>query len=206
MSDKRITNRKSNDKNMKDNFWNDAAHKGVVLGGLLGLSAVIENMIQLSGNASLYMLLSVEFIAVAVLHYWLLHRAARQRGTLYTAEEGYPFGRAYGYVMAISAVAGAIVGAVQAVVLHLVVGYDRYIERMIATVTDLINGNGGLPASMEGIFSQSLAQLQAAPAPSFLATWWGGLWQSLLFGALFGLVIAGVLSRSPRPFESQGNE
>ena len=51
---------------MNNNFWNEALRKGVVLGGLLGLSAVIENMIQLSGNASLYMLLVVEFIAVAV--------------------------------------------------------------------------------------------------------------------------------------------
>ena len=58
---------------MNNNFWNEALRKGVVLGGLLGLSAVIENMIQLSGNASLYMLLVVEFIAVAVLHYYLLH-------------------------------------------------------------------------------------------------------------------------------------
>ena len=191
---------------MNNNFWNEALRKGVVLGGLLGLSAVIENMIQLSGNASLYMLLVVEFIAVAVLHYYLLHRAARQRGALCTAEEGYPFSHAYGYVMAISAVAGAIVGMLQAVVLHLVVGYDRYIERTIATVTDQINSSGGLPASMEGMFAQMLGQLQAAEAPSFLATWWGGLWQGLLFGVLFGLIIAGMASRSPRPFESHDNE
>ena len=108
--------------------------------------------------------------------------------------------------MGISAVAGAIVGAVQAVVLHLIVGYDRYVERMVDSITELINSQGGLPASMEGLFAQSLAQLQAAEAPSIVATWWGGMWQSLLFGALFGLVIAGVTSRKSRPFASQDNE
>ncbi len=191
---------------MNNNFWNDAARQGVVIGGLLALSFILENMMQLSGRTSLYMVMSVEFIAVAVLHYYLLQRASRQRAALYSAEEGYPFGQAYGYVMGISAVAGAIVGAVQAVVLHLIVGYDRYVERMVDSITELINSQGGLPASMEGLFAQSLAQLQAAEAPSIVATWWGGMWQSLLFGALFGLVIAGVTSRKSRPFASQDNE
>lgn len=190
---------------MDKNFWNDAARQGVVIGGLLALSFLVENMMQLSGKSSLYMLMSVEFLVVVALHYYLLHRASRQRAALQPVEEGYPFGRAYAYVVGISAVAGAIVGTVQAIVLHLIIGYDRYVERMIDTVTDLINRNGGLPASMEGIFSQSLAQLQAAEAPSLLSTWWGGLWQSLLFGALFGLVIAGVTSRPARPFEASGD-
>ena len=188
---------------MDKNFWNDAARQGVVIGGLLSLSYILENMMQLSGKSSFYMVMSLEFILVVVLHYYLLHRASRQRAALQPVEEGYPFGRAYGYVIGISAVAGAIVGAVQTIVLHLIVGYERYVERMIDSITELINQHGGLPASMEGIFSQSLAQLQSAPAPSFVSTWWGGMWQSLLFGALFGLIIAGTTSRSARPFESQ---
>ena len=190
----------------KTNFWNDAAKAGAVLGVLLAVSFIVENQITLAGRVGLYMLYLVEWIAVVIAHYYLLHRFARSRSALCTAEEGFSFMQGYTSVLAVSGLAGIIVGAVQALYLHVAVGYSAYVDRLIAAVERIVAGSGGIPASMEGLFAQSMEQLQTAPVPSVLQTLWGGIFSSLLFGAVFGLIIAGVLSRAPRPFGEPGNE
>ena len=139
-------------------------------------------------------------------HYYLLHRFTRNRSKLYSAEEGFSFGQGYLFVLAVSAFAGVIVGGVQYIYLHLIMGYSNYTSRLVEALTDMMALGGGVPASMESVMAQSLEQIQTAPAPSVLATVWGGIWVSLLFGAVFGLIIAGVLSRAPRPFDTQAGE
>lgn len=178
-----------NDNMEKNSFWNNAARQGAILGAVLAVSSVLENMMMLSGRLTLYALLTVETIAVIVLHYYLLHRYTRQRAALYTAEEGFTFGQGYGYLLAVSGFAGVIVGIVQYLYLHVIVGYGNYVDRMV-----------------EPLMSQTLAQLQSAPEPTVLATVWSGIFSSLLFGAFFGLIIAGVQARAPRPFDDGQNE
>lgn len=186
----------------KNNFWNDAARYGALLGAVLSVSFILENWMTLSGRMTMYALMTVEWIAVVVLHYYLLHRFTRSRSMLYTAEEGFTFGQGYGYLMVVSAFAGIIVGVVQYVYLHLVLGYSNYTERMVEAVTDMLSMGGNVSASYEGMIVPMLEQIQSAPAPSVIATVWGGMFTSLLFGAVFGLIIAGVLARAPRPFDT----
>lgn len=195
-----------NDNMEKNSFWNNAARQGAILGAVLAVSSVLENMMMLSGRLTLYALLTVETIAVIVLHYYLLHRYTRQRAALYTAEEGFTFGQGYGYLLAVSGFAGVIVGIVQYIYLHLIVGYANYVDHVVASVTETLAASGGMSASMEPLMSQTLAQLQSAPEPTVLATVWSGIFSSLLFGAFFGLIIAGVQARAPRPFDDGQNE
>ena len=169
----------------KQNFWNDAAKCGAIIGAILAVSMILETMMTLSGSMKYYALMTVEWIGVVVLHYYLLHRFTRNRSKLYSAEEGFSFGQGY---------------------LHLIMGYSNYTSRLVEALTDMMALGGGVPASMEAVMAQSLEQIQTAPAPSVLATVWGGIWVSLLFGAVFGLIIAGVLSRAPRPFDTQAGE
>lgn len=186
----------------KNNFWNDTAKCGALLGAVLSVSFILENWMTLSGRMAMYALMTVEWIAVVVLHYYLLHRFTRSRSQLYTAEEGFSFGQAYGFLMVVSAFAGILVGVVQYIYLHLVLGYANYTERMVQAVTDMLSMGGNVSASYEGMIMPMLEQIQSAPAPSVIATVWGGMFTSLLFGAVFGLIIAGVLSRAPRPFDT----
>ena len=182
-------------------FWNEAAKWGVIVGLLLSVSFVVENLITVSGKMWLYYLMMLEWIGVVVLHFWLLLRFAQNRSRLYGAAVGFTFGQGYGAVMTVSAFAGVIVGVVQAVYLHLIVGYSNHIERIIAAVTELVSKSGSqMPASMEGLLSQSFQQLRTAPVPSVLQTVWGGLFSALFFGAVFGLIIAAITTRAPRPF------
>lgn len=195
-----------NDNMEKNSFWNNAARQGAILGAVLAVSSVLENMMMLSGRLTLYALLTVETIAVIVLHYYLLHRYTRQRAALYTAGEGFAFGQGYGYLLAVSGFAGVIVGIVQYIYLHLIVGYANYVDHVVASVTETLAASGGMSASMEPLLNQMIAQMQSAPEPSVLSTVWSGIFSSLLFGAFFGLIIAGVQARAPRPFDDGQNE
>ncbi|MDE6623825.1 MAG: DUF4199 domain-containing protein [Alistipes sp.] len=190
----------------KNNFWNDAARCGAIVGALLGVSYLLETSMQLSGRTSLYALLAIEWIAVFAIHLWLMIRFVRRRAALFSADEGFTFGQGYGYAVTISGFAGFIVGVVQAIWLHGVLGYANYVDKLIAAMTDVVSRSGGFPASMEGAFAQTIAQLQAAPAPSILSTVWGGVFSGLLYGAIFGLIIAAVAARQPRPFGSENSE
>ena len=188
----------------KKTFWNDAARWGVVLGTLLACSFVVEELMTNSGRTWLYGLMLVEWIAVVVLHFWLLLRFARSRAALCSVEEGFTFGQGYGAVMGVSLMAGVIVGAVQTVYLHLILGYEHYIERTIDSMTAMLAQNGSMPKAFEGLFATTFEQLRTAPVPSVLQTVWSGLFSTLLFGAVFGLIIAGITTRAPRPFDSAG--
>lgn len=190
----------------KTNFWSDALKCGLGLGAVLGLSAVVEPMLSLSGKPGLYVLLAVEWIAVVVLHYYILHRYTAARARLYSVEEGFTFGQGYGYLLAVSAVAGVLVSIVQYLFIYVVIGYANYTDKIVAGVTAMMARNGGISGQMEALYAQSLQQLQNAPEPSIFAALRGPVVMSLLFGAVFGLIIAGVLSRAPKPFSPEENQ
>lgn len=191
---------------MKLNFWNDAAKYGAILGALLSASTIIETSLSLSGVKSLYMLILFEWIAVVAVHYYLLHRFTRSRSQLYTPEEGFTFGQGYAYLLTISGFAGILLGIVQYIYVHVILGYENYTTKLMDAMTSMISQSGGIPASMEGIFSQIMTQIQTTPEPSVISTVWSGFFMSVLFGALFGLIIAGVLARPEKPFVSENNE
>ena len=184
----------------KTNFWKDVAKYGAIIGVLLAVSFMLETRLMLSASFGLY---ALEWIVVVALHYYLLHRFTRQYSiNNFSAETGFSFGQGYGYVLSVSAVAGIIVGLVQYLYLHLFIGYANYTERIANTFTEYIAQNGGVPASMESMLAQTFEQLQNAPEPSMLKTVWGGTFSGVLFGAIFGLIIAGVLARAPKPFDN----
>lgn len=191
---------------MKLNFWNDAAKYGAILGALLSASTIIETSLSLSGVKSLYMLILFEWIAVVAVHYYLLHRFTRSRSQLYTPEEGFTFGQGYAYLLTISGFAGILFGIVQYIYVHVILGYENYTTKLMDAMTSMISQSGGVPASMEGIFSQIMTQIQTTPEPSVISTVWSGFFMSVLFGALFGLIIAGMLARQEKPFASENNE
>ncbi len=186
-------------------YWNDAARWGAILGVILAVSAVFEIVITLSGRLPLYTLMTVEMVAVVALHYWMLHKAVKQQAALFSADEGYTFGQGYGYLLTISAFAGLIVGAAQYLYQNVILGYDVYKERLLEAVTSIISSQP-IPAASEQIVTESLRAIETATAPSVFATIWGGVFNALLFGAIFGLIIAGVNARQPQPFNNTDNE
>lgn len=179
-------------------FWKKAVSGGALVGALLAISFMLETRMMLSGSFGLY---ALEWLLAAGLHYYLLHRFTRSYSASFSAEEGFRFGRGYGFVLSMSVVGGVIVGAVQYLYLHFFIGYEHYTARIADALTEALARGGGVPAQLESMVVESMRQIENAAEPSFLSTLWGGTFSSLLFGLLFGLIIAGVLSRAPHPFE-----
>ena len=186
-------------------FWSTAATQGGVIGLVLAASMWFETYASLSGRVGLMGLMLVEWIAVVVLHYWLLNRYTKQYAAQFSVEEGFPFFRGYGYVLVLSLFAGVILGLANALYLHGVVGYEAYIEQYADALKQLL-AQSPASSSMEPMLKQMFAQLEAAPVPSVLQTAWSGVTSSILFGGFFGLIIAAVRSRNPQPFASNNDE
>lgn len=186
-------------------FRTVAATQGGVIGLVLAASMCFETYTTLSGRVGLMGLMLVEWVAVVILHYWLLNRYTKQYAAQFPAEEGVPFYRVYGYVLLLSLCAGVIVGLAQAIYVHGVLGYSAYIEQYADALKQLLSQS---PASsqMEPMLKQMFAQLEAAPVPSVLQTAWSGVTGSILFGGFFGLIIAGVQSRQPELFTPKQEE
>lgn len=184
----------------KTNFWNDAAKYGAAVGLLLAVSTVVENSIVLSGRLGLYVLLTVEWIAAVVLHYYLLHRYTRQRAMQRAEDEGFSFGEAYGFIVAMSAFGGIISGAVQYIYVYGIIGYGRYVERTADALYAVMARNGNVSPSMENLLSQTVAQMHQSPEPSVFSAVGGGMLTSVLFGLVFGLFIASTVARPAKPF------
>ena len=104
--------------------------------------------------------------------------------------------------MLLSLFAGAVVGMVQVAYLHLIIGYENYVTQLVTSLQTYLT-TVGVPATMEPILAENLSALQKQPAPSVLQTAWGGIFNSLAFGAFYGLMIAGMLARAPKPFAKQ---
>lgn len=181
-------------------FWKQALRGGAIVGVLLAVSFMLETRMMLRGSFGLY---ALEWFVAVGLHYYLLHRFTRSYSAPFPAEEGFRFGRGYGFVLSMSVVGGIIVGLVQYLYLHLFIGYEHYTGQITDALTRMLARSGGVPASMESMLAQTMKQIENAPEPSFLSTVWAGTFSSLLFGLVFGLIIAGVLSRAPRPFDQQ---
>lgn len=186
-------------------FWSVAASQGGGIGLILAASMFFETYTSLSGSIGLMGLMLVEWVAVVILHYWLLNRYTKQYAAQFSDEEGFPFFRGYGYVLVLSLFAGVILGLAQAIYLHGVMGYGAYIEQYASALKGLLASS---PASsqMEPMLKQMFTQLEAAPVPSVLQTAWGGVTNSILFGGFFGLIIAAVQSRSPKLFTPKNEE
>lgn len=187
---------------MEKTFWSDAARGGAYVGLLLAASSVVETGLALSGKAGLYLLLLVEWLAAAGLHFYLLYRFTRRRSALSSAADGFTFGQGYGFVISMSLPAGLILGVVNYIFLHLVLGYGSYVEKISGIVTRFASMGGGMNAPVKAL----VEQLRNTPEPSLFSTILSGMWSSVLFAAFFGLIAAGLLARSPQPFADNDNE
>ena len=184
----------------KANFWNDVAACGLVIGALLGGSFVVEQLLSVSGNIGWMLFTIVVSIGVAILHYYLLHRYTQQRAALYASNEPFTFSQAYNFVLIISAFAGVIEGLTRFVFVHFIYGYSNLTERLIAILEQQLSSLGALSQlggnnSIERMFEQKIELLRQMEEP----TLWNHLLSSisldLFFGALFGLIIAKVVTK-----------
>ncbi|MBQ3246949.1 MAG: DUF4199 domain-containing protein [Alistipes sp.] len=187
---------------MEKAFWNDVASKGAILGVLMLASNIFEHAMLLNGTMARMSIVGVEVLVVFVLYIYLIYRFAKSHSLRYIPEEGFPYGKAFGYIVAISLFASVIVGLGSYVFTHFIIGYKEYVDGIINMYTNILSSTP-MPAQVAGIYEQTLEQIQAQPEPSIFATISSAIWNYLLLGGFVGLIIAAVVKREPNIF---GNE
>ncbi len=183
----------------KSKFWNDACRGGAIIGLIMAASNVTEQAMQLKGGVTLFGLMMLEWMALAVVFVWLLYRFTRKRAAQYSPEEGFSYGQGLGFVVILSLLSGLVVGVASYFYRHVVIGYDAYTEGYIDSIRGLLSQVPISPA-MQEVYEQTFYQLENTPAPTIFGAIAGSVLTYVVVGGLVGLVVAGILSRAPRPF------
>lgn len=187
---------------MKRYFLEEALRSGAILGLVLTLSMIVERELLLSGSLELLIVLAAEWLAMAVVHYWLLFRYTKRFRSGLFPEDGFSYLLGYGFVLTMSAVAGVIVGAVKVVYLYLVMGYDHYMDRVVGMMRAwaqrcLVESPELAPEVAE--LEKSLPRMYELPQPQWFESMWSSMVVTLLFGVVAGAVIA--IHFHKRPYE-----
>ncbi len=189
---------------MEREFWNNVASKGAILGAIMLASHIFEQAMLINGSLTHMGLVGVELIAVFIIYIYLLFRFTKRHSLQYSAEEGFAYGKAFGYVVAISLFASIIVGLGGYIFTHFIIGYEEYISGMVKMYENVLSSTP-MPAQMVGTYEQMLDQIASQPEPSILATISSAIWNYLLLGTIAGLIIAAIVKREPNLF-GNGNE
>ena len=187
----------------KSNFWNDACRGGAIIGLVMAVSNVAAQAMLLKGGIGMYGRVIVAWLALAGVFIWLLYRFTRKRAALYAPEEGFSFGQGFGFIVVMSLLSGLIAGAAGYFYRHVAIGYDVYTERYIDSVNGLLS-EVPVPAATVDAYELLFEQLRSTPEPSIFAAIASSMFWYVVAGGLIGLVIAGVISRAPRPFDTEG--
>lgn len=182
-------------------FWNDACRGGAIIGLVMAASNVAEQAIMYKGGSiALIALMVLEWLAMAGVFIWLLYRFTRKHSTQYSPEEGFSYGQGLGFSVVMSLLSGLIVGAAGYFYRYVLIGNDRYTERLIDTIRGLYAQMPSMPADLEDAYETMFEQLRALPEPSIFRAVLSSMFVYFVVGGLIGLIVAGVLTRAPRPF------
>lgn len=165
------------------NFWNDAAKYGAIIGGVSALCSL------LSDATHLWLLGLLSF----ALHIGLLINFTRRRTVACsTPEREYDFGHRLGFIIATSLFVGIINGA-YAILASRILFTEQYAQVYDEAFKTL---------GTTGIYTDELLSTatQMLQSPLWLA--FSGIFGQLIFGAIFGLVIAAIV-QAPRTFDKQ---
>jgi hypothetical protein len=187
---------------MNREYLNDVASKGAILGGLMLVSHIFEQYMLLNGNMARMGVVGIEMIAIFGVFVYLLYRFTKNYSTNFSAEEGFAYSKALGYIVTLSLFASIIVGLGSYLYTHFVIGYEEYVNGVVGMYTNILSSTP-VPAQMMGTYEQMLEQISSQPEPSILKTITSALWNYLVLGGIVGLIIAGIVKREPKIFDNE---
>ncbi len=190
---------------VKSNFWNDACKYGAIIGLVMSAAYIIEQSLMLSGRLTLMMTMGLVWILASVGYIVMLYYFTKRRRGTVAPEEGFPFTQGFRFLISMVLLAALIKGLVEFLYRSVLIGYSEYMERYMNAIGGMLQG-GNTPASMESFYAQTFEQMQNMPEPSILSTVWSAILGNLIVGGILSLILAAVLARAPRPFDSQPEE
>ncbi|MBE6210909.1 MAG: DUF4199 domain-containing protein [Rikenellaceae bacterium] len=184
---------------MEREFWNDVASKGAILGVLMLASNIFEQAMFLNGTMGRLSFVGIEAIVVFVIYVFLLFYFAKRHSLQYSKEEGFSYGKAFGYVLTLSLFTSVIVGLGSYIFTHFIIGYKEYVDGVLNLYTNIFS-TIEVPAQMANTYEQLIDQIGSQPEPSLFAIIFASIRNYLLLGGFVGLIIAAVVKREPNIF------
>ncbi len=180
-------------------FWSDALRSGAILGGVMALSAIFENYLLVSADLSLGSLSSfyaLEALVAVALYIYLLVRFTRRAAVLAEQEVGFNFGQAFSYVLAVSMLAGVIVGLAKTLYVA-AIGYDVYVGGLLSRLEQLhtLYLDMGFRSDDLKMINELAQGVRTMEQPSIWSNIFSSLYNYMLLSGVPGLIIAGVVSR-----------
>ena len=189
---------------MDKEYLHDVATKGAILGVIMLASHLLEQTMIISGEVSRMGLLAAEMIAVFAIYVYLLYRFTKSYSQRSTAEEGFPFGKGWGYVITLAVFTSIIVGLGKYIYTHSIIGYTDYIKGVVGLYENILSTTP-LSPQLVSTYEQMLERIAEQPEPSFISTISSTLWSYIFLGGLVGLIIAGIVKREPNIFSDEQN-
>lgn len=186
-------------------FWNEVCKQGVLLGIVMGGSKILEQSLLINGSLSSSGWIVLEWILFAVLFFAILYRATKRRAALMDPVLGYSFTQGVNYMMLISILAAVPVACIYYVYINSIVGYDNYIDSIVAT---LISAVETLPVDNQtsDTIDMLIEQLRAQSQPSIFTTLFDTIVQYAFVGLFAGLILSGFTKRRPEIFSKSDEQ
>lgn len=185
---------------MKREFWNDTASKGAILGALMLVSHIFEQMFVLSGSLTRLSIVGVEMLVAAAVYLWLMWRFAKNAANKFGDDTlGFGYGQALLYIMYVSLFAGIIVGLGGYLYIHYAVGYSNYIDRLAEMYSSIL-ASAQVPSSLGGVYGTMINELRSQSEPNVLNTVVSSMVSYAFTGVFAGLFIAAGVKRQPQIF------
>lgn len=182
------------------------ASKGAVLGVLMLASHIIEQSCLFGGSLSIFAIMGVEMLVVAVLYIWLLYRFAKKASVKFGDDTlGFSYSQGLGYVVCIALFAGVIVGLGGYIFQHFIIGYDNYIDSVTETMQQVLYSSGA-SSMMLKTYEDMFSTMAEQPEPGVLNVIFSTVCNYGFWGLIIGLFIAGGVKREPRLFDGNSPE
>ncbi len=187
---------------MDKKFWDDVAKYGLLLGIVMGASKIFEQSLVINGGLDYAGWVVLEWLLFAVLFFAILFRVTKKHAALSDPALGFSYGQGIGYMILISVFAAVPVTCLYYVYINSIVGYDNYIEGLIAMMVSALEAQP-VDASMADVMEMLIDELRMQPQASIFSSLISTVFQYAFAGSFAGLILAGFTARKPEIFENK---
>ncbi len=173
-------------------FWQRASNWGMICGaGLFAVSLISWALKFTAGDFNWPELMRFALIFVVILY------TGRQNAAL-TALDGYPYGRAVGFIFATMMFAGIVAGVGEFLMANFIARdyYDALSAERVETIMGMYNGT-----PMEGQIASMSDQIVRMLANPFVLIF-GSVFDYVIKGGFLGLILGAFVKKNPDIFAS----
>lgn len=191
-------------------FWRDLLTKGAILGGIMVVSHCFEQCAIIYGGTMAWVkAVGFEWIVAVALYIYLLFRFTKSYAANVMEQQGevkvFTYGNGLSYMIAVSILAGTIVGVGSYILRHFIIGHTEYVTKLAETMVAIVKSTPEASAMM-GNMNQMVNQILQQEEPSIFSTIASSIWNYILGGLIAGLVVAAFTKHTPKLFDTNKEE